>query len=105
MNTAVRGLLVAAATFAGSLFISGAWLMVGLLIAGKALGARAGFGMMVTLGLTAATFLAGIAVVYRGLGRVGVPGNARLVSVGAYGLVALGTLALLAFMTLVAFNR
>jgi hypothetical protein len=105
MNLAVRGLLVAVATFGGSLVISGAWLMVGLLIAGKAMGARAGFGMMVTLGLTAATFLAGIAVVYRGLGRVGVPSKARLVGSGVYGLVALVTLALLAFMTLVAFNR
>ncbi|QSQ20340.1 hypothetical protein JY651_34510 [Pyxidicoccus parkwayensis] len=103
--TAVRGLLVALATFGGSVFISGAWLMVGLLIAGKATGARAGFGMMVTLALTAATFLAGIAVVYRGLGRVGVAGNARWVSAGAYGLAALVALGLLAFMTLVAFNR
>ncbi len=105
MSTAVRGLLVAAGTFGGSLVVSGLWLMVGLLIAGKALGARAGFGMMVTLGLTAATFLAGIAVVHRGLGRAGLTGNLRWVGTGVYGLLALVTLALLAFMTLVAFNR
>lgn len=101
----VRGLLVGAAALGASLFISGAWLMVGLLIAGKATGARAGIGMMVTLALTAATFVAGIAVVYRGLGRVGLAGKARQVGAGAYGLVALGTLGVLGFMTLVAFNR
>ncbi|WP_164008385.1 hypothetical protein [Pyxidicoccus trucidator] len=105
MSTVVRGLLVAVGTFGGSLIISAVWLMVGLLIAGKAMGARAGIGMMVTLGLTAATFLAGIAVVYRGLGRAGLNPNLRLVGSGVYGLIALATLALLGFMTLVAFNR
>ncbi|MBZ4415426.1 hypothetical protein [Myxococcus sp. RHSTA-1-4] len=105
MSTLLRSLLVAAGTLGGSLVLSGLWLMVGLLIAGKALGARAGFGMMVTLALTAATFLAGIAVVYRGLGRMDVARNARLLGTAGYGLVALVVLALLAFMTLVAFNR
>jgi|GEM_PF-3361035 hypothetical protein len=105
MNTVLRGLLVAGGAFGGSLILSGVWLMVGLVIAGKATGPRAGIGMMVTLGLVAATFLAGIAVVYRGLGRVGMPRNRQLVGTGGYGLIAVATLALLAFMTLVAFNR
>ena len=105
LGTVLRGLLVGAGTLGGSLVLSGLWLMVGLLIAGKATGARVGIGMMVTLVLTAATFLAGIAVVYRGLGRVGIVQKARLGGTVGYGLVALGVLATLAFMTLVAFNR
>jgi hypothetical protein len=105
MSALVRSLLVAVGVLGGSLVLSGLWLMVGLLIAGRSPGARAGFGMMVTLVLMAATFLAGIAVVYRALGRVGLVGNARLLGAGGYGLVALAALALLGFMTLVAFNR
>ncbi|MFP2909278.1 hypothetical protein ACLESD_30395 [Pyxidicoccus sp. 3LFB2] len=105
MPTVLRGLLVAVGTFGGSLIISGVWLMVGLVIAGKAIGPRAGIGMMVTLGLMAATFLAGIAIVYRGLGRARFAPNPRLVGTGVYGLIAVATLALLGFMTLVAFNR
>jgi hypothetical protein len=105
MTLLLKGLLVAVGTFGGSLVLSGLWLMVGLLIAGKAMGARAGFGMMVTLALMAATFLAGIVVVHRGLGRAGLVPNARRVGAAVYGLIALATLALLGFMTLVAFNR
>ncbi len=105
LGVALRSLLVGGGTLGGSLVLSGLWLMVGLLIAGKATGARAGIGMMVTLVLTAATFLAGIVVVYRGMGRVFTVQKARLLGTGVYGVVALAVLATLGFMTVVAFNR
>ncbi|MFP2925597.1 hypothetical protein ACLESO_10330 [Pyxidicoccus sp. 3LG] len=105
MSTVIRGLLIAGGTYAASLVLAGVWLMVGLVIAGKATGPRAGVGMMVSLVAMAATFLAGIAVVHRGLGRMELASNARLVSTLVYGVAALATLALLAFMTLIAFNR
>ncbi|MCP3135835.1 hypothetical protein [Pyxidicoccus xibeiensis] len=105
MNLVIRGVLITAGVYAASLFLAGAWLMVGLVIAGKATGPRAGVGMMFTMGATAVTFLVGIAVVHRGLRKMEVAPGPRLASTLAYGAAAAATVAMLAFMTLVAFNR
>lgn len=103
--TLFKGVLVAAGCWAASLVLSLVWLGVGLAVAGRSSGPRAGMGMMGAILATALTFLVSIGVVYRVQGRLGVLQGPRVAGTLLYGLLACGSIALLAFMMLIAFNR
>jgi len=59
----------------------------------------------VVLAASAATFIAGIVVVYWGLGRAGASSGARVGVTIGYGVLALLTLLALAVAVAAAFNR
>ncbi len=103
--TILKGLLLVAGTYGGSLALWFVWLLVGAGVAGRSTGSRAGTGMFGTMLATAVTFLAGIALVYWGLGRLGTSQGNRVGVTLVYGLLACVTVVVLAFMTLIGFNR
>jgi hypothetical protein len=103
--TTFKGLLLAAGTYGGSVALSFLWLVIGTAIAGNSNGPRVGVGMMGTILAIGVTFLMGTGLVYRGLGRLGPSQGARLTGSVLYGLLAGATVVLLAFMTILGFNR
>ena len=105
MSPVLKGVLGAAGVHVASLVLYGVWLVVGLLVAGTGRGTRVAVGLFGTQGLGTLTFLAGIAVVYRLLGGVGVSQGLRVGVSVAYALLALGTLAVLILLTFLSFNR
>ncbi len=66
---------------------------------------KAEASMLLTLALTAFGFVVGTALVYWGLGRVGVSGGACVATCLGYALLAVLTMLALFFVTAVVFNR
>ena len=105
MSTCVKGLLFTVSFYGGSVMLYLVWLVVALQIGGTGYGPRVGMAMTGAQAVGTATFLAGIALVYRTLRGLGVSRGVWIGGTLVYGLVACATLVILVLLTFVAFNR
>ncbi len=101
----LKAIFVVIGAYGASLAAYFAFLVLGVIVAGKSLGSKAEASMMLTLALTAFGFVVGGILAYWGLGRVGVSGGARVATCLGYALLALLTMFALFFVTAVVFNR
>lgn len=101
---ALKAALVVFGTYAASIVLYFAFLLVGAMVSGPsvAAGEHAMAFVLVAGGLT---FLAGMAGVFFGLGRVGVSTGTRWGLSLGYAAVAFGTFLFLAFVAAMALNR